>query len=239
MTTWLPYLAFSMGLLSSFHCVGMCGPIALALPIHRGSRAQQVLGLLAYNGGRALTYALLGSLFGLLGSSFLWMGYLRYVTLAVGVLMVGYVLWPAYLERHLRPPGWWQRAVQRVKGQMARLLGRRHVGGWVLLGSLNGLLPCGMVYMAVISSVATGSALNGGLFMFTFGLGTLPAMMAVGYFKQWFTPPLRTRLRRLTPFLLALAGTWIVARSLFIQPPGTLPHAGTSTEIPVCHGAGK
>jgi uncharacterized protein len=236
MTTLLPYLALSLGLMSSFHCVGMCGPIALALPVHKGTRARQVAGLLAYNGGRAATYALLGGLFGLLGSSFALMGYLRYLTIGIGLLMLAYVLWPAALESRLHPPRVWQRAVQAIKSRMARLLSSRNVAGWAGLGMLNGLLPCGLVYMAVISSVATGSALTGAGFMFLFGLGTLPAMMAVGFFKQIFTPTLRTRIRKFTPVLVAVAGLWIVVRGLLIQPPVSGPSsAGTRTEIPLCH----
>lgn len=241
METLLPYLALSMGLMSSFHCVGMCGPIALALPVHKGSRWQQVVGLLAYNGGRATTYALLGGLFGLLGSSFALMGYLRYLTIGAGLLMLAYVLWPAKLESRLHPPRVWQQFVQTIKSRMGRLLSSRSVAGWIGLGMLNGLLPCGLVYMAVVSSVATGSALRGAGFMFLFGLGTVPAMMAVGFFKQWFTPTLRTRIRRLTPVLVAVAGIWIVVRGVLIHPPTTegVGH-GTHTEIPVCHkGVGQ
>lgn len=227
-------LALALGILSSFHCVGMCGPIALALPIHRGSRTRQVAGLLTYNLGRATTYALLGAFIGSLGGALVWVGYFRYLSVAAGVLMLAYVLWPSHLDRYLHVPAFWHSAVQRVKSGMARLLHSQSMPGWAGLGMLNGLLPCGLVYLALVSAVAAGSAWQGALYMFLFGVGTLPAMMAVGFFKQWFTPGLRTRVRRLTPLLMAVAGVWLVARGLMIQVP--VNFFGAPAEIPVCHG---
>jgi sulfite exporter TauE/SafE len=95
MTTALPYLAFTMGLISSLHCIGMCGPIALALPVHKGSRLKQFSGLLLYNSGRALSYSALGLLVGGIGTSIAWLGYLRYLSVFAGLLMLAYVFWPA------------------------------------------------------------------------------------------------------------------------------------------------
>jgi sulfite exporter TauE/SafE len=235
----LVYLAVSMGLMSSFHCIGMCGPIALALPIHKGTKLQQWGGMLLYNVGRTTTYAAFGAAFGLVGSSLAWLGYFRYILVGVGVLMILYVVWPTFLERHLKPPVFWQKAVLQVKGRMAKLLASRTSGGWFLLGVFNGLLPCGMVYMAVISSVATGSALYGAIFMGVFGLGTMPAMMAVSFFRQWLSADLRSRFRRLTPVLVAAAGVWIVARGLLITPPASSVGYPSGTEIPICHGKDK
>ena len=228
-------LAFTLGLMSSFHCVGMCGPIALALPIHQGSKGRQILGLLTYNFGRISTYAVLGAAIGALGGAVVWVGYLRYLSIAAGALMLLYILWPARLDPFLKVPAFWQRAVARLKIGMAQYLRSRKLGGWAALGMLNGLLPCGLVYLALISAVAAGSFLNGATYMFAFGLGTLPAMMAVGFFKQWFSPALRSRMRRLTPVLMAVAGIWLVGRGLLIQFPSLLPSSGAPTEIPLCH----
>ena len=84
----------------------------------------------------------------------------------------------------------------------------------LVLGMLNGAIPCGMVYMALLSSVATGSVWGGAIFMAIFGLGTMPAMLALGIAKRHFTPALRTRIRKLTPLLVAIAGIWLVARGV-------------------------
>ncbi|WP_229217087.1 sulfite exporter TauE/SafE family protein [Dyadobacter luteus] len=234
MITFLPYLAFTMGLMSSFHCIGMCGPIALALPVQKGNRLQQFAALIVYNSGRAITYALLGMLIGSVGASLAWIGYLRYLSVLAGFAMLIYVFWPATLDKYFHPPLFWQKAVGFVKKKMGDMLRSRKMYSWFLLGSFNGLLPCGMVYLALISSVATGSMVGGGLYMLLFGIGTMPMMMAVGFFKQWFTPTLRTRIRKLTPIMLAVAGVWLVVRGVMIQYPSS--SAPASSQITICHG---
>lgn len=227
MITVLPYLAISMGLISSFHCVGMCGPIALALPVHKGPRAQQIAGVLAYNAGRALTYAMFGMVIGTLGASLAWLGALRYVSIAVGVAMLVYVFWPSGLERGLHMPLFWQKTINLLRQSMATYLKKTDLSGMLLLGMLNGAVPCGMVYMALLNSVATGSVWGGAIFMALFGLGTMPAMLALGIAKQQFTPALRTRIRKFTPVLVAIAGIWLVARGITASyPEQAKPAAG-------------
>ncbi|SDF78048.1 hypothetical protein SAMN04487996_112176 [Dyadobacter soli] len=231
MITVLPYLAISMGLISSFHCVGMCGPIALALPVYKGTRTRRIAGVLAYNVGRALTYAMFGMIIGTLGASLAWLGVLRYASIAVGVAMLVYVFWPAGLEQRLHMPLFWQKAINRLKHSMGFYLKKADLTGMLFLGMLNGAIPCGMVYMALISSVATGGAWAGGAFMALFGLGTMPAMLALGIAKQQFTPALRTRIRKLTPVLVAIAGIWLVARGVMMSYP---EHSGASAGITIC-----
>ncbi|OJV12471.1 MAG: hypothetical protein BGO21_06655 [Dyadobacter sp. 50-39] len=220
-----------MGLIASFHCVGMCGPITLALPVHKGTRMRQIAGVLAYNAGRALTYATFGVVLGTLGASLAWLGVLRYASVAVGAAMLAYVFWPAGLEQRLHMPLFWQKTVGRLRQRMAIYLKRNDLPGMLLLGMLNGAIPCGMVYMALMSSVATGSAWGGGAFMALFGLGTLPAMLALGIARQQLTPALRTRIRKLTPVLVAIAGIWLVARGVMTSYPAP---SRASAGITIC-----
>lgn len=229
MITVLPYFAISMGLISSFHCVGMCGPIALALPVHKGTR--QIAGVLTYNAGRALTYAIFGIAMGSLGASLAWLGMLRYASMAVGVALLAYVLWPSRLGQQLHMPLFWQKTINHLRQKMGLYLKRADLRGMLLLGMLNGAIPCGMVYMALVSSVATGSTWGGGAFMALFGLGTMPAMLALGIAKQQFTPALRTRIRKLTPLLVAIAGIWLVARGAMTSYPD---HSKPAAGITIC-----
>nr|WP_295928940.1 sulfite exporter TauE/SafE family protein [uncultured Dyadobacter sp.] len=231
MITVLPYLAVSMGLISSFHCVGMCGPIALALPVHKGTRAQQVAGVLAYNAGRALTYAVFGMVIGTLGASLEWLGMLRYASIAVGLAMLGYVLWPSRLTQRLQMPAFWQRGVGKIRRKMGLYLKKTGTWSMLLLGAFNGAIPCGMVYMALMSSVATGSTWGGGIFMALFGLGTMPAMLTLGIARQSLTPALRTRIRKLTPVLVAIAGIWLVARGVTTTYTS---HSKAGQDIVIC-----
>ena len=234
MTGALPYLAISMGLMSSFHCVGMCGPIALALPIQRGNSWQKFSGLFIYNGGRALTYAALGAAIGTVGSSLAWLGYIRYLSVFAGILILVFVFCPTKLDRYFHPPKFWQQAVNHLKKGMSHMLHSRKMSGWLMLGMLNGLLPCGLVYLALISSVATGSVARGSTFMFLFGIGTLPMMMIIGFLKNRITPSLRNQMRKLTPIMLAIAGIWMVGRGILIEYP--TGNNGSSAEITICHG---
>ena len=229
----LPYLALTMGLLSSFHCIGMCGPIALALPIHKGSAWQRFAGLSVYNVGRAISYAMLGTFVGFFGNAIAVMGYLKYVSIAAGLVMLAYVFWPRAFAEWFVVPGILQKTINKIKKAMSGLLRSRSLHGWFLLGALNGLLPCGLVYLALISSLATGTGLSGAGFMFVFGMGTWPAMMAVGFFKNWITPAIRTRFHRITPYFIAFAGIWLLYRSTFINIPKT-QHSSPAA-ITICH----
>lgn len=230
----LPYLALTMGLLSSFHCIGMCGPIAMALPVHKGTAWQRSAGLLTYNVGRACSYALLGAVVGIFGNALSLMGYLKYVSILAGVLMLAYVIWPKGFANLLVAPGFLQRPVHLIKKQMSELLHSHRMRGWFLLGTLNGLLPCGLVYLALMSSLATGSSVHGAIFMFIFGMGTWPAMMTVGFFKNWVTPAVRTRFHQITPIFIAIAGAWLLYRSTLFSYP-SVAHS-SARPITECHG---
>ncbi|MCF2487582.1 sulfite exporter TauE/SafE family protein [Dyadobacter sp. CY347] len=230
----LPYLALTMGLLSSFHCIGMCGPIALALPVQKGNAWQRTSGLFVYNLGRACSYALLGAAVGIFGNALALMGYLKYVSVLAGLFMLAYVFWPKAFARFLVAPGFLRQPVNLIKKRMSALLHSRKLHGWFLLGSLNGLLPCGLVYLALMSSLATGSSAGGSIFMFVFGMGTWPAMMAVGFFKNWITPAVRSKFHQITPVFIAVAGIWLLYRSTMFE----YPHAARSKAKPIteCHG---
>ncbi|KAA0994189.1 sulfite exporter TauE/SafE family protein [Dyadobacter sp. UC 10] len=221
-----------MGLVSSLHCIGMCGPIALAMPVHRGNFVWQAAGLLTYNLGRAGGYALLGMLVGSLGASLAWIGLLQYLSIAAGIVMLFYVFWPGSLNRYLKPPVFWVKLISTLKKKMALLLQSRRLDKSALLGFLNGLLPCGMVYMALLSSVATGSTAGGAIYMLLFGLGTFPAMLAVGLARQKISPAVRSRINHFTPFVLALAGIWLVARGIWVELPQR--RVGSSSTVTVC-----
>lgn len=230
----LPLLALTMGLMSSFHCIGMCGPIALALPTHKKDKFQQLVGLVAYNGGRTLTYASLGLVLGAAGSAMVWVGYFRYLSILSGAIMLIYVLWPKKMEAYLHVPRFWQHMIQAVKKKMSTVLRSRNPASFVLLGMLNGLLPCGMIYLALMSSLATGSMTGGAIYMLAFGIGTLPAMLAVGFFRQLITPALRSQMHRLTPIVIGITGALLVIRGIMIQYPSNV--TGNNTEITICHG---
>lgn len=228
------YLAFSLGLMSSLHCVGMCGPIALALPVHQRSKLGKLAGVLLYNIGRASTYAFLGFLLGFVGNALNLAGLQRSLSIGTGVVMLAAVAYSSQWLDQLSPPSFLQKGVSHVKKKLSTLLQNRSFSALFLLGILNGLLPCGLVYMSLISSVATGSPVEGTLFMAMFGIGTLPAMSAVAFVKNLISITLRNRARRLMPAFVAVVAVLLILRGLEITG---WPLLGLeSREIPVCHG---
>lgn len=231
------YLAFTLGLMSSLHCVGMCGPIALALPVHHRSAFGKLLGILAYNAGRMFTYSLLGLLFGLVGSALDFGGIQRGLSIGTGIILLGTVAYSSHWIDRLSAPLPLQKGVQWVKKRLGLLLSRRSFPALFVLGILNGLLPCGLVYMALISSIAMGNPWEGSLFMALFGAGTLPAMSAVAFVKTFISTKFRNQARRLMPAFVAVVAILLILRGLEVKG---WPMLGLEAkEIPVCHGAVK
>lgn len=205
-------LAF--GFLGSVHCVGMCGPLALSLPGADRMRGRFLLERLLYNVGRAVTYALLGGLVGLLGRVVSLAGFQQALSIGIGTLMLLVAVVP-WVSRHVRrleqvPSRLLRRAVQ----PMNRLYRSGGPAAMLAIGLLNGLLPCGFVYAALGTAVTAGDAVHSMAFMAAFGLGTGPAMLAVSLLGRLLGTTWRARLRRLVPFGLALVGLLLIVRGL-------------------------
>ncbi len=165
-----------MGLTSSFHCLGMCGPLAISLP-YGGNRVDTRL---LYQTGRILTYMLFGVAIGSVGHFVSLVEYQQYLSIGAGLLILVLVLAGSHRLQGWGPlnrfNGW-------VQGQLRRVIGRlesdRKAFFW--FGLLNGALPCGVVYLALAAAVGAGSSWGGGLFMLLFGLGTWPMMWLISY----------------------------------------------------------
>lgn len=231
--------AFLLGLLGSAHCVGMCGPIALALSGGPDSRPRFLYSRSLYNAGRVVTYAALGVPFGLFGHALRLAGWQQGLSIAAGVaLLIGAVF---YLRG---APGWWHPSgtlatwTVGMKQLWGRLITRRSAGALFGLGLLNGLLPCGLVYAALTGAAATGSAAGGALFMLLFGLGTFPMMLAISVFGHAIGPALRQRLQRLIPAGLALVAGLLILRGLGLGIPYVSPAFDKADGTPSCcaHG---
>lgn len=219
---------FLLGLLGSVHCAGMCGPLAMAVPWRGGSKASLAASRAAYNAGRVFTYCLLGVVFGLAGRMLAWAGFQRWLSLGAGIaILLGFM---ASTRLALHTPA--ARVVTRLKSAFAGLLRRRSLGSTFLLGGLNGLLPCGLVYVAAAGAVARGGVAGGAEHMLAFGLGTVPMMFAMGMAGSvvrklpWF------KLQRLTPVWVLLLAGLLILRGL---PPGGLGgFRGVEENTPLC-----
>lgn len=219
---------FLLGLLGSLHCAGMCGPLAVAVSAS-GAGSHPATGRLLYNLGRLGTYTLMGALFGLFGQGLAIAGFQRWLSITAGVLILAGLA--ATTRRS--PTGLLLRAVDLLKSLFARLLGRGSLGSRLLLGSLNGLLPCGLVYVASASAAATGSPVVGAAWNLAFGLGTLPLMLAVTLAGGRMPFVWRLRLQRFIPVGVAVTGSMLVLRGLALGIPYLSPASGANGLV--CH----
>ena len=207
--------ALLLGLAGSLHCVGMCGPLLLALPLDAAGKRLVLRQMLVYHAGRILTYAALGLLFGLLGKGLAVAGLQKILSITAGVFMLGMALMAWRFERMVTALPGFGAFTQGVKSRMGNLL--RHNGSTFSLGLLNGLLPCGMVYAALAGAIATAGIPEGALFMATFGLGTLPLLLTVSVLGRSFSMAVRQHIRFAQPILLGLVGLLLLQRGLHLD----------------------
>ena len=211
--------AFLLGLVGSLHCAGMCGPLALALPAAGNSTSTYVLGRVAYNSGRIVTYCLLGIVFGLVGYTFLMAGLQRWVSIALGAaLLLG-----LFASRRLALARPVTSAVNQLKASMSVLLRRRSFAALAVLGLLNGLLPCGLVYVACAGAAATGGILAGASYMTAFGVGTVPMMLAISLSGNLVPTSLRLKLVKTIPVCVFLLATLLILRGMSLNIPYLSP----------------
>lgn len=229
-------MAFAMGLIGSFHCIGMCGPIAMALPMGHRTNSSRLLGGVIYNLGRVFTYSFLGLVLGLAGDLLISPKIQNVVSITFGALIAIYLLLPSKTKTALRiSPN--QALLVRLRKQIAKFLYIENNSSLFGIGMLNGLLPCGMIYLALTSSFLAGSAVKGSLFMFSFGIGTFPTMLAAVFFGSFVNQHIRSRLRKLVPVFLFFMAALLIVRGMnlgipYLSPSIPLHHA---PEAMSCH----
>jgi len=226
------WTSFLLGLVGSLHCAAMCGPLVLALPVNGKSRADFVVSRLVYNAGRLTSYLLLGVLFGLIGTTLALAGLQRWTSIAAGFAILAGLLMSSRFAIG-RPL---VRCVALIKSAFAGLLRRRSLSSMFLLGGANGLLPCGLVYVACAAATTAGSFGAAVGSMLLFGLGTLPMMLGLGLIQVWALRVPRLNLQRLIPLSLLLVGLLLVLRGMSLGIPYLSPNlAGQSSSALRCH----
>ena len=212
----------SLGLISSFHCVGMCGPIAFALPVQHLTAWKRTLAATSYHFGRIFTYASLGAVFGLLGRQVYLAGFQQWFSIALGCIVL--LLLAGYGTGNNRiQPSFLNRLQYKLQGWIGKLLTDGRPASFLLLGMANGLLPCGMVYLAIAGALSSTEVSSGILFMASFGAGTFPAMMALSLFGYLASISLRNRIKQMTPYVIAIMGILLILRGLNLGIPFISP----------------
>ena len=205
--------AILFGLLTGFHCIGMCGPIAISLPLSEQSWGRKTMGGIIYNLGRVVTYSAMGAVFGLVGQGLELAGFQQWLAIAIGALMILSVFFPLLFNK-LSSKSPLYASVEKLKVRMGLLFGKRTNSALFTIGLLNGLLPCGPVYIAIGLSLAAGSAASGALYMAVFGLGTIPIMLALSLLGNFISGPIRLKIRKIVPTFIVLMGIWFILKGL-------------------------
>ncbi|MCH8566976.1 MAG: sulfite exporter TauE/SafE family protein [Balneolales bacterium] len=218
------YLAgFIFGLAGSMHCAGMCGPIALALPGHPSSSTFW-MGRVAYNTGRSITYMLMGGILGLAGLGIYLAGFQSWVSIAGGIIIVLIGLFSLFSGKlnwlHIKPV-WIPSGL--IKKGLSRFLKQGSVGSMFGVGLINGLLPCGFVYIALAGALVSGSVMQGMIYMLMFGLGTFPMMFALSASGKLMSISFRQRMQKAIPYVAIGLGALFILRGLSLGIPYISP----------------
>lgn len=221
------YTAFTIGLVGSLHCIGMCGPIAVALPLGNRRWTEKIAGALLYNTGRSLTYGVLGALFGLLGKGIHMAGFQQWTSIILGMAMILGVVFPFVFKNQFNTEkllnGYAAGIIRRFRG----LFGKQSLHNLFIIGLLNGLLPCGLVYVAVAGALNTGDVIPGILFMLVFGIGTTPVMMGISLAGNMIGAGIRQWVNKLIPYMIVTLGILFILRGLALG----IPYISPKTEM--------
>jgi sulfite exporter TauE/SafE len=209
----------------------MCGPLAFAVPVVNNKWWFIVSDKLLYNIGRIITYSVLGLIIGFIGKQFWILGLQQSVSLASGflIIMAAFArLFKVRMKNNI--------ILTKLLAPINRLLNYalQHHSGHFVIGLLNGLLPCGFVYLALAGAINTSSPLASAQFMFWFGAGTFPLMLAATVSSGFIRPVLRRRINRAMPYLMVCLGFWFILRGLNMNIPYLSPPK-QEAGVTICH----
>lgn len=231
------YTAFFFGLISSLHCIGMCGPIALMLPVERNNPAKKTTQIVTYHLGRLAAYATIGLIFGLIGKGFFLAGMQQKLSIFIGISIIVVILIPerTFAQYNFSKPVF--KLISKVKTKLGGQFKNRSYKSLFTIGLLNGFLPCGMVYVALFGAIAMQSAGFGVLYMVLFGLGTVPMMSSVVYLNSFLTVSIRNKIQKAIPYVGVLIGVLFILRGLGLGIPYVSPTNMSLfvQENPNCH----
>jgi len=214
--------AFLLGLFGSLHCAGMCGPIALSLPLRGESLLQKIWGSILWSLGRIVTYSLMGALFGLIGSGFKLLGFQQVISIAMGILMILSVFLPSLLKKFTS--GAMVSFLNPIRKGMQRLFREKNNKALFLIGIFNGLLPCGLLYVAIAGAIGTSDMLKAISYMALFGFGTLPLLLVISLLGDVISQTIRKQINKVVPAVVVIIGIIFILRGLtlgipFLSPP--------------------
>lgn len=222
------------GIVGSLHCIGMCGPLALAIPMGNKGPGQRFFVTVLHGLGKTASYTTLGALFGLLGKSIQLMAYQQLFSILAGILLLFSVVFVRYFHKIniLYKP------MSKLSTSLMVKLLKTESGymRYMAMGAANGLLPCGLVYAALIVAAASGSVTGGVISMLGFGMGTYPTLATIMLLGAALPPIFRLRIRVLSPYFIAFAAVLLILRGSNLGIPYISPDFNTTnTAHNCCH----
>lgn len=230
--------ALLLGLVGSLHCAGMCGPIAIALPLSNESWLARISGGLLYNAGRTITYGVLGAFFGLAGMGLALGGMQQWISIILGVVMILAVLIPRLGAAGKKIYTLTDSVTGLLKKPFIKLFKVRTYRSLFIIGLLNGFLPCGLVYIALAGALVMSQVHEGALYMVFFGIGTIPMMLAISLAGNVLSNKLRQKLSKVIPIFIVLLGILFILRGLNLGIPYISPklsQEGKKATMECCH----
>lgn len=222
---------FLLGIGGSLHCVGMCGPLALAVPFGNGAQKKWVA-ILVYYLSKAMGYGLMGAVLGVLGKGVFLMDWQRGLSIIAGIFVVLLVCFPLLKGRSGKFI--FQRQYEKLF-QVMRL--RPMLMHFSLLGLLNSFLPCGLVYAALAVAIVSGGVIQGFFAMFLFGIGTMPLLIALAAFGTRINARYKTSLLSVSKIMSVVIGVLLILRGLNLGIPYVSPHTDNG-EVKSCCSKG-
>ena len=223
--------ALGLGFASVFHCIGMCGPIALSMGLTKKQSTNFYLQNLTYQFGRITTYSILGGILGIIGEGFEMVGFQQYLTIVVGILLILMAVFSFGGKDFASKLPFLSSYLFKVKMKLSKLLQKADYRSRYATGLLNGLLPCGMVYMALTASLAAGGIVQSAGFMALFGLGTLPFMFLVVLVGNLMTSALRLKILKIVPVMMIILGGLFILRGMELGIPYVSPQKASMQVI--------
>lgn len=217
------WTALILGLAGSFHCIGMCGPIAFVIPVDRSSKTKLFFQIFLYHFGRLLSYSIIGLLFGFIGKGLYLAGFQQRLSILMGVIMIALVIIPISIFNKFNFSKPLYKIIGKVKQKLGIYLNKKSNKAIFSIGFFNGFLPCGLVYMALIGSISTGNILQGALYMALFGIGTIPLMTAAVLLGNFVNLSIRTKIQKVIPVLVVIIGLLFILRGLGLGIPYVSP----------------
>jgi sulfite exporter TauE/SafE len=223
-------IAFFIGLFGSIHCIGMCGPLALAIPVSENKWWLIVGDKILYNSGRIITYSFFGLLIGMVGKQLWIYGLQQGISLVSGLLVIMAGVTRLFKIRHSE-----NKVLSLLMLPVNRMLSYalNHHSGHFIIGVINGLLPCGFVYLALAGAVNMQTPIAAATYMFWFGAGTFPLMLLATISSGFAGPAVRRQINKAIPYVMVCLGFWFILRGLNLNIPYLSPAKQTSG-VSVC-----